>query len=78
MRTVEKLLQPTERTKDSEFGPAYVNPDGPEAAALIEELTGLLQRWSAIDGGSWHVERQAREKDDLLAETRAVLDRIRA
>jgi hypothetical protein len=38
-----KLLAPTERTRNSDFGPAFVNPDGLEAAALIETLVDALE-----------------------------------
>jgi hypothetical protein len=40
----------------------------------IERLRALMSRWSALDGGSWAVERHAREKAELLAETRAQLN----
>lgn len=41
--------------------------------AAAPDLLALLQRWSALDGGSWHVERHAREKAELLADTRAAI-----
>lgn len=41
--------------------------------AAAPELLSIAQRWAAIDGGAWHVERHAREKAELLAETRAAI-----
>ena len=37
------------------------------AAAPI--LLSIAERWAALDGGSWHVQRNANEKAELLAET---------
>ncbi len=37
--------------------------------AAAPDLLFIAQRWAAIDGGSWHVERHAREKAELLADT---------
>ena len=39
-----------------------------------EKMLTLLRRWSALDGGEWYVERYAREKAELLAETRALIE----
>lgn len=37
------------------------------------KVISLLRRWRALDAGSWHPDRHAADKKDLLAETRAVL-----
>ena len=44
-----------------------------ELIAAAPGLLSLLARWAALDGGAWHVEWHAREKAELLAETRAAL-----
>lgn len=55
------------------------NPKFAEAVAnayLIHAAPSLLsiaKRWAAIDGGAWHVERHAREKVELLADTHAAI-----
>ncbi len=52
---------------------------GPEAdanehlIAAAPDLLFIAQRWAAIDGGSWHVERHAREKAELLADTNTAI-----
>jgi hypothetical protein len=40
---IERLRRPTARTANSEFGPAYENPDGPEAADKLEALSGRIE-----------------------------------
>jgi hypothetical protein len=42
-------------------------------AAAAPDLLSIAQRWAALDGGSWHVQRYAREREELLADTRAVI-----
>lgn len=37
------------------------------------DLLSIAKRWAALDGGAWHAERHAREKDELLADTRAAI-----
>jgi len=44
--------------------------------AAAPKLLGLLQQWAALDGGDWNVERHAREKAELLAETRATITEV--
>lgn len=41
--------------------------------ATAPKLLHLASRWAALDGGAWHVERHAREKAELLAETEAAV-----
>lgn len=41
--------------------------------AAAPELLSLAKRWTALDGGDWNVERYAREKEELLAETLEVI-----
>lgn len=41
--------------------------------AAAPDLISIAQRWAVLDGGVWHVERHAREKAELLAETRAAI-----
>lgn len=43
------------------------------AMSSVGSLLSIAKRWSALDGGSWHVERHAREKDELLDDTRAAI-----
>jgi len=49
-------------------------------AYLIAEsptLLSLAERWAALDGGAWAVDRHAREKAELLADTRAAIARAK-
>ncbi|MFG1401990.1 hypothetical protein [Xanthobacter sediminis] len=41
--------------------------------AAAPDLLSIAKRWSALDGGAWAVERHAREKTELLADTKAVI-----
>jgi hypothetical protein len=41
--------------------------------AAAPELLAIAQRWGALDGGAWHVERHAAEKAELLADTRGAI-----
>ena len=43
------------------------------ARAQRDELLQIARRWSALDGGAWHVQRHASEKAELLADTRAAI-----
>lgn len=40
------------------------------------ELLNIAKRWAALDGGLWHVERHAREKSELLADTKALISKV--
>ena len=40
-----------------------------------EELLGLVQKMVGIEGGVWHTERYANERDELLREAKAFLAR---
>ena len=51
-----------------------ISPVAYDAASEIERLRSLLTQWAALDAGSWNVNRHAREKAELLAETRAYLN----
>lgn len=44
----------------------------------MSEWRSVARRWYALDGGSWHVERHAAEKADLLEDTRALIDKAGA
>lgn len=46
------------------------------ARAQRDELLQIARRWSALDGGAWHVQRHASEKAELLADTRAALAKV--
>lgn len=37
------------------------------------QMLDIAKRWAAIDGGAWHVERYEREREELLADTRAAI-----
>lgn len=39
------------------------------------DLLSIAKRWAALDAGSWHVDRHAAEKAELLADTRAAIDK---
>jgi hypothetical protein len=39
-----------------------------------DDLISLVQRWVALDGGAWHIERHAREKEELKADSRKTLE----
>ena len=41
--------------------------------AAAPRLLAIAERWAALDGGSWHVQRHANEKAELLAETIAAI-----
>lgn len=45
-----------------------------ERAQEIERLRSLLQRLAACEGGSWHVERYAKERARLLEEVHALAE----
>lgn len=47
-----------------------------EAAKALTESDLLLRSWIAVDAGAWHVERHAREKAELLAETREFVAKL--
>lgn len=46
--------------------------------AAAPALLSIAKRWAAIDGGSWHPERHAREKAELLADTLAAIAQAEA
>ena len=64
------------------FGVALVCqnvPDAWENARLIAaapELLSIARRWAALDGVAWHLVRHAREREQLLRDTQAVLDKV--
>ena len=41
--------------------------------ASAPDLLSIAERWAALDGGAWHVERHAREKRELMEDTRAAI-----
>lgn len=41
--------------------------------AAAPDLLSIARRWAALDGGSWHVERHANDKKELLADTNAAI-----
>ncbi len=41
------------------------------------ELVSMLQRWNALDGGSWNVDRHARDKAELKSDTRSLLAKVK-
>lgn len=41
--------------------------------AAAPELLSIAERWAALDGGAWHVQRHASEKAELLADTAAAI-----
>lgn len=41
--------------------------------AAAPDLLAIAERWAAIDGGSWNVDRHAAEKAELVADTAAVI-----
>jgi hypothetical protein len=69
---VAKLLAPTERTRNSDFGPAFVNPDGLEAAALIKELYEALR----LCGRDYAITEMLSEQ--TIAKAKAALSKARA
>ncbi len=42
------------------------------------DLLSIARRWAALDGGAWHVERHAAEKQELLADTRAAISKAQS
>lgn len=46
--------------------------------AAAPDLLSLLRHWSALDSGAWAVDRHAREKAELLADTRAAIAKAEA
>jgi len=42
------------------------------------DLLDIAKRWAALDGGSWHIDRHAREKTELLADTKALISKAEA
>jgi hypothetical protein len=65
--------------KDLVFVPGVAQPmrcGSAKRARLIAatpELLSIAERWAALDGGAWHVQRHANEKAELLADTAAVI-----
>lgn len=47
--------------------------DNDRLQARVAELEGIAKRWAAIDAGSWHPNRYASDKAELLADTRQAL-----
>lgn len=41
--------------------------------AAAPELLSIAERWAALDGGAWHVQRHSNEKAELLADTAVVI-----
>lgn len=41
--------------------------------AVAPKLLSIAERWAALDGGAWHVQRHANEKAELLADTAAAI-----
>ena len=37
------------------------------------DLLSIAKRWNALDGGAWHPERHANEKERLIVDTRAAI-----
>lgn len=71
-----------------DFGPTIIlSPEGMTVAELPHcsaallgtspDLLSIAQRWAALDGGAWAVERHAREKAELLTDTRAAIARAK-
>lgn len=54
-------------------GSLYENSADYSLIAAAPELLSIAKRWAALDGGSWHVDRHAREKAELLADTKALI-----
>ncbi len=48
---------------------------GPDAnlIAAAPKLLAIAQRWAALDGGSWDVQRHASEKAELIRDTHAAI-----
>lgn len=40
-----------------------------------DALVSIARRWVALDAGSWHPDRHAAEKKDLIADTEAAIAR---
>lgn len=65
----------------NQLPPAIFNTHVPkELAAFVvcaanchHDLLSVAKRWSALDAGSWNVERYAAEKAELLTDTRAII-----
>lgn len=43
--------------------------DIPGLIAAAPEMLSIVQRWFALDGGAWNVERHAKEKSKLHKDT---------
>ena len=41
--------------------------------AAAPDLLSIAQRWAALDGGAWDIHRHARDKAELLADTRRAI-----
>lgn len=64
---------------DARHGPLHVCPaianSLPDAhlIAAAPDLLAIAQRWSSLDGGSWHVERHDRRRTELIVATRRAI-----
>lgn len=56
-------------TPGSKGDPARITADA-HLIVTAPDLLSLVKRWAALDGGSWHPDRHATNKAELLAETR--------
>lgn len=73
-------------SRDAEVSALMDKADAFERAAIdnhrrarrAAELLHIAKRWAALDGGAWHVERHAREKAELLADTKALISKAEA
>lgn len=71
-------------SRDAEVSALMEKADNFERAAVANhrrathqaDLLNIAKRWAALDGGSWHVERHAREKAELLADTKALISKV--
>lgn len=58
-------------------GDPFITPGAAIANALLAaaspDLLSIAERWAALDSGSWHPDRHAADKAQLLADTRAAI-----
>ena len=47
-----------------------------DRAGHEDQLFDIAKRWAALDGGSWNIDRHAREKSELLADTKALIAKM--
>ena len=61
---------------NDEFRDTFKEADA-RLIAAAPDLLSIAERWTALDGGAWDIQRHSRDKAELLAETRAVIQKAK-